>query len=57
MTAYAYKRIREDMKRTNLWLRTDHLRKLKALSADTGAPVSALIRKAIDFYLEKLKKK
>jgi predicted DNA-binding protein len=40
------------MQRTNIWLRDDHLKKLKALSARTGAPVSALIRKAIDAYLK-----
>jgi predicted DNA-binding protein len=40
------------MKRTNIWLKEDHLKKLKALSEDTGAPVSALIRKAIAKYLE-----
>jgi predicted DNA-binding protein len=45
------------MKRTNIWLRDDHLKKLKEISEDTGAPVSALIRKAIDAYLKKPKKK
>jgi len=39
------------MKRTNIWLKEDHLKKLKALSDKTGAPVSALIRKAIEKYL------
>jgi predicted DNA-binding protein len=41
------------MKRTNIWLKEDHLKKLKALSEKTGAPVSALIRKAIEEYLKK----
>jgi predicted DNA-binding protein len=41
------------MKRTNIWLDDDHLKKLKALSDITGAPVSALIRKAIGEYLKK----
>jgi predicted DNA-binding protein len=41
------------MKRTNIWLRADHLKMLKALSEKTGAPVSALIRKAIDGFLKK----
>jgi predicted DNA-binding protein len=41
------------MKRTNIYLRDDHLKKLKALSEKTGAPVSALIRKAIEEYLKK----
>ncbi len=40
-------------KRTNIYLDGDHLKKLKALSEKTGAPVSALIRKAIDQYLKK----
>jgi predicted DNA-binding protein len=44
------------VKRTNIWLREDHLKKLKALSEKTGAPVSALIRKAIDEYVKKKKK-
>jgi hypothetical protein len=34
------------MKCTNIYLREDHLKKLKAQSEKTGAPVSALIRKA-----------
>jgi len=41
------------MKRTNIYLREDHLKKLKAISGRTGAPVSALIRKAIEEYLKK----
>jgi predicted DNA-binding protein len=41
------------MKRTNIWLKDEHLKKLKALSEKTGAPVSALIRKAIDAYLKR----
>lgn len=40
------------MKRTNIYLREDHLKKLKALSEKTGAPVSALIRKAIEKYIK-----
>jgi predicted DNA-binding protein len=40
-------------KRTNIYLDGDHLERLKALSEKTGAPVSALIRKAIDEYLKK----
>jgi predicted DNA-binding protein len=42
-------------KRTNLYLDADHLKKLKALSESTGAPVSALIRRAIEEYLKKQK--
>ena len=41
------------MKRTNIYLREDHLKKLKAISDQTGAPVSALIRKSIEEYLKK----
>lgn len=41
------------MKRTNIYLGDDHLKKLKVLSEKTGAPMSALIRKAIDEYLKK----
>jgi predicted DNA-binding protein len=41
------------MKRTNLYLSEDHLKKLKALSEKTGAPMSALVRKAIEEYLKK----
>ena len=41
------------MKRTNIWLQDDHLTKLKVISERTGAPVSALIRKAIEEYLKK----
>jgi predicted DNA-binding protein len=41
------------MKRTNIWLRDDQLKKLRVISENTGAPVSALIRKAIEAYLKK----
>ena len=41
------------VKRTNIYLREDPLRRLKAISEQTGAPVSALIRKAIEEYLKK----
>ena len=43
------------MIRTNIWLREDHQKKLKVMSEKTGAPVSALIRKAIEEYLKKAK--
>jgi predicted DNA-binding protein len=49
----ADRHIRGDMKRTNIWLKQEHLKRLKALSEKTGAPVSALIRKAIEEYLKK----
>jgi predicted DNA-binding protein len=38
-----------------MWLREDHLKQLKTISEKTGAPVSALIRKAIEAYLKKNK--
>lgn len=44
------------MKRTTIWLSEDHQKKLKSISEKTGAPVSALIRKAIAEYLRKKKK-
>jgi len=39
------------MKRTALFLKEAQLKKLKLLSDKTGAPVSELIRRAIDRYL------
>jgi predicted DNA-binding protein len=39
------------MKRTALFLKTDQVMKLQALSERTGAPVAELIRRAIDKYL------
>ncbi len=44
-----------DMKRTNLYLDENHLKRLKVLTKKTGAPMSALIRMAIDEYLKKRK--
>ena len=41
------------MKRTNIYLKDEDLKRLKALSEKTGAPVSALIRKAIAEFLKK----
>lgn len=40
------------MKRTTIWLPEDLEKKLKALSEKTAAPVSALIRKAIQEYVK-----
>jgi predicted DNA-binding protein len=39
------------MKRTALFLKEDQLKKLLILSDRTGAPVSELIRRAIEKYL------
>jgi predicted DNA-binding protein len=40
------------MKRTALFLKTEQVNKLQALSEKTGAPVAELIRRAIDMYLK-----
>ena len=39
--------------RTNIYLRPDQMKKLKALNEKTGAPVAELIRRAVDEYLAK----
>jgi predicted DNA-binding protein len=41
------------MKRTALFLKDAQLKSLKTLSVKTGAPVSELIRRAIDEYVKK----
>jgi predicted DNA-binding protein len=38
--------------RTNIYLDPEQLKRLKAISEKTGAPVAALIRKAIEAYLK-----
>lgn len=43
--------------RTNIFLTRTELKKLRALSKKTGAPVAALVRRAIDDYLEKRQRK
>ena len=55
LTTYTARCIHTPMIRTNIWLREDHQKKLKGISEKTGAPVSALIRKAIEEYLKKQK--
>jgi predicted DNA-binding protein len=40
------------MQRTALFLKTEQVAKLQALSERTGAPVAELIRRAIDMYLK-----
>lgn len=40
------------MKRTALFLKEEQIKKLAALSKETGAPVAELIRRAIDAYLK-----
>ncbi len=45
------------MVRRNICFTPEHWEKLKAVSLRTGAPASALIRKALDAYLAKAKAK
>lgn len=40
------------MKRTNIYLKPEQLKKLAALSEKSGAPMAVLIRRAIDAYLK-----
>jgi Ribbon-helix-helix domain len=40
------------VKRTNLHLKDDQLKRLRALSDKTGAPVAELVRRAIEAYLK-----
>lgn len=39
--------------RTNIYLDTDHLARLKKLKEKTGAAVAELVRRAIEEYLKK----
>jgi predicted DNA-binding protein len=43
--------------RTNIFLTQTELKKLRALSKKTGVPVAALVRRAVDEYLERFEKK
>jgi predicted DNA-binding protein len=43
--------------RTNIFLTKTELKRLRALSRKTGAPVAELVRRAIDEYLERFEKK
>jgi predicted DNA-binding protein len=43
--------------RTNIFLTRIELKKLRALSRKTGAPVAVLVRRAIDEYLGKYEEK
>jgi hypothetical protein len=38
--------------RTNIYLTTDQVKRLKALNEKTGAPVAELVRRAVDAYLK-----
>ena len=44
------------MRRTALFLKEQQMEKLQKLSKKTGAPVAALVRRAIDAYLLSRKK-
>jgi len=44
------------MKAIRLYMREDQLKKLKRISEKTLAPVSALIRKAVDAYVKKVRR-
>lgn len=39
--------------RTNIYLRSDHKKKLETISGKTGEAVAVLIRRAIEEYLKK----
>jgi predicted DNA-binding protein len=43
--------------RTNIFLTSTELKKLRALSRKTGAPVAVLVRRAVDEYLERFERK
>jgi hypothetical protein len=43
------------MKRTNIYLTDEQVAKLKKLSDKTGAPMSEIVRRAIEAYLKKSK--
>jgi predicted DNA-binding protein len=42
--------------RTNIFLTKTELKKLRALSRETGAPVAVLVRRAVDEYLERFER-
>ena len=39
--------------RTNIYLRPDQMKRLRALNEKTGAPIAELVRRAVDEYLAK----
>jgi predicted DNA-binding protein len=44
-------------KRTNIYLRPDQTKRLKAISVKTGSSSAELVRRAVDSYLETEEKK
>jgi predicted DNA-binding protein len=42
--------------RTNIYLRPDQMKQLRALNEKTGAPIAELVRRAVDEYLAKRSK-
>lgn len=43
------------MKRTNIYLKAKQVKELKALSAETGATMAELVRRAVDQFIERRK--
>jgi len=43
--------------RTNIFLTKTELNKLRALSRKAGTPVAAIVRRAVDEYLERFERK
>lgn len=46
-----------NLKRTNFYFPKSTLERLKEASASTGLPMSEIMRRALDEYLERLKEK
>ena len=42
--------------RTNIFLTRTELKRLRALSRKTGAPVAVLVRRAVDEYMDRLER-
>lgn len=57
MAAYVPKAYNHGMKRTSIWLKADHLKRLRAISAKSGVAVRPLIRLAISEFLSRRRKR
>ena len=44
----------QPMRRINLYMPKDQIKRLEAVSEKTGAPVAELIRRAVEAYLKRL---